>query len=338
MLNVAVIGCGYWGKNIIRDLYDNAMCNLKYCCDTDKAKLDLLSSKSPAIKPIMDSEEIFKDKSIDAVFIITPVGSHYALAKRALECGKAVFVEKPFVDKLEKAVELTELAEKNKLVLMIGHIFEYAPAVIKIKELIKTNQLGKIYYISSTRVNLGIHRKDESVIWDLAAHDLSTIFNWLDEEPLSVQGIGKSSIIENKPDVAFINLRFPSDILVNIQISWLAPIKMRNTVIVGSEKMVVFDDTSVIEKVKVFDKGIDKLEHSSFGEFQLSYRTGEIAVPVISNAEPLKEEIKHFIDCVKNKKEPKTNGKSATRVVKYLEMIEKSVNEGGKVYVNSVHH
>lgn len=338
MINVAIIGCGYWGQNIIRDLHDSPECKLKYCCDLNESKLKSIIHKNSGMQLIKDSERIFKDKNIDAVFIATPVGSHYELAKRALKGKKAVFVEKPFVDKLKKAVELTEIAKKSQLVLMVGHIFEYAPAVIKVKELIKNNQLGKIYYISSTRVNLGIHRKDESVIWDLASHDLSTMFYWLEEEPLSLQGVGKCSIIKNKPDVAFITLKFPSDVLVNIHVSWLAPVKMRNIVIVGSEKMLVFDDTSVLEKIKLFDKGIDKLEHSSFGEFQLSYRTGEISVPIISNAEPLKEEISHFFKCIKNKETPKTDGKSATRVVKYLEMIEKSLNDGGKIYVNSVPH
>lgn len=327
-----------WGRNLIRDLHDNPECRLKYCCDLDEKKLNSVTQKNSDVRLTTNSDEVFNDKEINAVFIATPVGSHYELVKKALKKGKAVFVEKPFVDKLEKAIELTEIAKKDKLILMVGHIFEYAPAVIKIKELIKTNQLGKIYYISSTRVNLGIHRKDESVIWDLASHDLSTMFYWLEEEPISLQGVGKCSIIKDKPDVAFITLRFPSDILVNIHVSWLAPVKIRNTVIVGSEKMLVFDDTSILEKVKIFDKGIEKLEHSSFGEFQLSYRTGEISVPIIPNAEPLKEEITHFFKCIRNKETPKTDGISASRVVKYLEIVEKSLNDGGKVHVNSIHH
>ena len=337
MIGVAVIGCGHWGPNIIRNLKENPNCILKYCCDTDEKKLENIMQQYPSIAITKYSDEIFNDPSVQAVFIVTPLASHYPLAKKGIEAQKAVFVEKPFVSSSKEGEELTRLAEKNNAILMVGHIFEYAPAVIKIKEILNKNEIGDIYYISSTRVNLGIHRKDESVIWDLASHDLATIFYWIDEEPLSIQAIGKSSIIKGKPDIAFMTLRFPSDILVNIQVSWLAPSKLRDTVIVGSKKMIVYDETNPLEKVKIFDKGVSVLEHSSFGEFQLSYRTGDMTAPVLSNVEPLKGEINHFLDCIEHKRIPNSDGKSGLKVVKYLELAEKSIqNEGQVIKIKSL--
>ncbi|MCK4352645.1 Gfo/Idh/MocA family oxidoreductase [candidate division WOR-3 bacterium] len=336
MITTAIIGCGYWGLNIVRTLYENPNCILKYCCDIDEKKLANILSQYPEVRITRYSEEVFNDKGVQAVFIATPLSWHYPLAKEGLLAKKAIFVEKPFVMNVEQGKKLVKLSEQNKVPLAVGHIFEYAPPVIKIKELLDKDEIGDIYYISSTRVNLGIHRKDGSVVWDLASHDLSMIFYWLEEEPISIQVTGKESIIKGKPDIAFLTLRFPSDILVNIQVSWLAPSKLRNTVIVGSKKMIIYDDTNQLEKVKIFDKGISKLEHSSFGEFQLSYRTGDITVPVLSNAEPLRQEINHFLKCVEFNQTPKTDGNSGIRVVKYLELAEQSLKSNGKtITVNS---
>lgn len=336
MITVAVIGCGYWGPNIIRNLVENHNCVLRYCCDNNHERLGKITSQYPEVELTADTEQVFKDANVDAVFVATPLATHYKLVKQALKSGKAVFVEKPFVEEAKKGEELVNLAESQKLPLMVGHIFEYSPPVIKIKEFIDNNEIGKIYYIASTRVNLGIHRRDSSVIWDLASHDLSTLFYWLEEEPISIQAVAKGSIIKSMPDIAFISLKFPSDILVNLQVSWLAPIKLRTTVIVGSEKMIVFDDTSSLEKVRLFDKGVASLEHSTFGEFQLSYRTGEMTAPFIPNVEPLKEEISHFFDCIQRKKKPRTDGEWGLKVVKYLELADKSIKKGGKIiYVNN---
>ncbi len=331
MIKAAVIGCGYWGPNIIRVLYEDSKWDLKYCCDLNPQNLKRLTAQYSEIKTIQDSNIIFNDPTIQAVFVITSLPSHYSLVKKSLLAKKATFVEKPFVNKIEEGEELVELAKKNNLSLTVGHVFEYAPAVVKIKELLDAKEIGEVYYISSTRVNLGIHRGDGSVIWDLASHDLGTIFYWLGEEPISIQAVGKGSIIKENPDIAFVTLRFPSDILVNIQVSWLAPSKLRDIVIVGSDKMIVYNDTDPVEKVKIFDKGVAALNHSSFGEFQLSYRTGDITIPIISNAEPLKEEISHFRSCIENGKTPKTDGVTALRVVKYLTLAEESIKNEGKV-------
>ena len=331
MIKAAVIGCGYWGPNIVRVLYEDSKWDLKYCCDLDTQKLERLVTPHSGIAITRDSDKIFTDPEVQAVFIVTPLNSHYLLARKSLLAKKPTFIEKPFVSKVNEAEELIQLAHQNNVPLMVGHIFEYSPAVIKIKELLDKQELGAIHYISSTRVNLGIHRKDESVIWDLASHDFGTIFYWLGEEPISVQAVGKGSVIKDTPDIAFITFRFPSDILVNIQVSWLAPSKLRNTVIVGSQKMVIYDDTDPSQKVKIFDKGISSMEHTTFGEFQLSYRTGDIIVPILSNVEPLRVEINHFYECVKNNSLPKTNGKVGLRVIKYLELAERSLQNNGAV-------
>ncbi|MDI6840527.1 MAG: Gfo/Idh/MocA family oxidoreductase [bacterium] len=331
MITTAVIGCGYWGPNIVRILHEHPNCTLKYCCDINEDRLKNIVARYPEIKVTKYSDEIFSDASIQAVFIATPLSSHYLLAKKGIEAGKSIFVEKPFVSSVNEGNELVRLATQNNVTLMVGHILEYASAVIKIKELLEKREIGDIYYISSTRVNLGIHRKDESVIWDLASHDLSMIFYWLNEEPLSIQAVGKGSVIKDKPDVAFLTLTFPSDILVNIHVSWLAPSKLRNTVIVGSKKMIVYDDTNLSEKVRIFDMGVLVPEPMNFGEFQLSYRTSDITAPVLSSVEPLKAEISHFIRCVEYKETPKTDGSSGIKVIKYLELAEESIRNGGGV-------
>ncbi|MBI4722644.1 MAG: Gfo/Idh/MocA family oxidoreductase [Candidatus Stahlbacteria bacterium] len=331
MIKAAVIGCGYWGPNIVRVLYEDSKWDLKYCCDLDAQKLDRIATLHSGIAITRDSDKIFTDPEIQAVFIVTPLNSHYPLARQSILAKKPTFIEKPFVSKVAEAEELIQLAHQNNVPLMVGHIFEYSPAVIKIKELLDKQELGTIHYISATRVNLGIHRKDESVIWDLASHDFGTIFYWLGEEPISVQAVGKGSVIKDTPDIAFITFRFPSDILVNIQVSWLAPSKLRNTVIVGSQKMVIYDDTDPSQKIKIFDKGISAMEHTTFGEFQLSYRTGDIIVPILSNIEPLRVEINHFYECVKKNEQPKTNGKVGLRVIKYLELAERSLQNNGEV-------
>jgi predicted dehydrogenase len=299
MIKTAVIGCGYWGPNIVRALHEDSKWDLRYCCDRDAQKFERIVTQYSGINMTCDYDVILNDPEIEAVFVATPLASHYELVKKSLLAKKATFVEKPFVTDVKQGEELNALAHKSNLPLMVGHIFEYAPAIQRIKELLDKGEIGDIYYISAIRVNLGIHRGDGSVIWDLASHDLGTMFYW--------------------------------DILVNIQVSWLAPSKLRNTVIVGSEKMIVYDDTEQSQKLKIFDKGVSFLEHTSFQEFQLSYRTGDIIVPVLPNVEPLKVEINHFYECIKNGTIPRTNGDTGLRVVKYLDLAERSLKNNGEV-------
>ncbi|MEK7448397.1 MAG: Gfo/Idh/MocA family oxidoreductase [Planctomycetota bacterium] len=330
MIKVGLIGYGYWGPNILRNLVEHQLAEV-VCSDLDKHKLEKLRARYPAVVTTTQVDSLFKDKSISAILIATPISTHFSLAKKALEQGKHVFVEKPLTASAKEAESLVKLAKKQQRVLMVGHTFEYSPPVLKIKEMIDKNELGKIYFVSSTRVNLGLHQKDVSVIWDLAPHDFSVIFFLLNEAPVSVQAIGRDCIKKGIPDVAFIDMKFPSGIIAHMELSWLAPSKIRNTTIVGSKKMLVYDDTQIVEKIKLFDHGVDFKDPESFGEYQLSYRTGDIISPKLATAEPLRTELIHFIECIKTGRRPRTDGASGLRVVQALEMAEQSLRQQGKL-------
>ncbi len=330
-VNIAVVGLGYWGPNLLRNLYESHACDILTACDLDSAKLEKIRSRYPAVKTTRHFDDLLTSVEVDAVVIATPVSTHYPLAKKALEAGKHVFIEKPMAADSRTASELIAIAEAHKRVLMVGHTFEYSPPVIKIRDIISSGELGNIYYISSSRVNLGLHQKDVSVIWDLAPHDFSSIFYWLDETPARVSAMGRDFVQKGIPDVAFINLEFPGGAIAHVQVSWLSPSKLRRTAIIGSEKMLMYDDTENIEKVKIFDKGVDYKDPETFGEYQLSYRAGDVISPRLDTYEPLRKEMLHFIDCCENGTRPKTDGNNGLRVVKTLEAAEISLREGGRV-------
>ncbi len=329
MIKIGLVGAGYWGKNLIRNIMESKEAALNIVCDIDKAKLTKVKKRYPGVKITTNYLNLVNDKSIDAVVISTNVNSHHNLAKKAIKNGKHVFVEKPMADTVERAEELVELVNKNKLTLMVGHTFLYSPPVIKIKEILQNNGIGKVYYISSSRVNLGIHQKDVSVIFDLAPHDFSILSYWLDEVPIKVSCIGYDYIQKGIPDVAFINLIFASGIIAHIEVSWLAPSKLRRTTIVGKKKMILYDDTESTEKVKIYDEGVDVIKPKSFGEFQLSYRVGDIVSPRIEPSEPLAEEVSHFCKCIKTGKKPRSDGVNGLEVVKVLEAAERSLHNSG---------
>ena len=269
------------------------------------------------------------DSAIEAVLIATPISTHYALAKAALEAGKHVFVEKPMTADPLEARELVELAAATKRTLMVGHTFVFSPPVRKVKDLIVSGELGEIYFITTQRVNLGLHQSDVSVVWDLAPHDLSILYYWLDEAATSVSVNGRGCIVPATPDVAFIDLKFPSGVVAQVLVSWLSPVKLRRTVVVGSRKMLVYDDTENVEKVKIFDHGVDYKEPDDFGEFQLSYRTGDILAPKLSAVEPLYLEAQHFVESIVTHTEPITSGEVGRRVVASLWAAEASLTGGG---------
>ena len=329
MIKIGLVGAGYWGKNLIRNIMESNEAALNIVCDIDKNKLMRVKKRYPGVKITTNYLNLVNDKSIDAVVISTNVNSHHNLAKKAIKDGKHVFVEKPMAETVEKAEELVELANNNKLTLMVGHTFLYSPPVIKIKEILQNNGIGKVYYISSSRVNLGIHQKDVSVIFDLAPHDFSILSYWLDEVPIKVSCIGYDYIQKGIPDVAFINLIFASGIIAHIEVSWLAPSKLRRTTIVGKKKMILYDDTESTEKVKIYDEGVDVIKPKSFGEFQLSYRVGDIVSPRIEPSEPLAEEVSHFCKCIKTGKKPRSDGVNGLKVVKVLEAAERSLHNSG---------
>jgi predicted dehydrogenase len=331
MIGSAIVGFGYWGPNITRVLHENSRTQLKWCCDLDWRRLERFSKRYPGVRTTTKPDEVLSDDSTQVVCIATPISTHCELASRALENGKHVFVEKPMAASTKEAKKLVDLAARHKRVLMVGHIFEFSPAVRKIKEILDRKELGKIFYVSCTRVNLGIHQKDVSVIWDLAPHDVSIVLHLLGEPAVRVGTVGKAFIQKNIPDVAFMNLEFPSGTLAHIEMSWLSPSKLRNTIIVGSKKMLIYDDTQVSEKVKIFDQGVDYHDPETFGEFQLSYRTGDVVSPKLENYEPLAAEIDHLLDCVEKGRTPSADGQSGLRVVKVLEAAERSLAAGGKM-------
>jgi predicted dehydrogenase len=329
-MKVGVIGSGYWGPNLIRNLVENKRVQGVIVCDLERPRLERIRQRYPIQGTTTDFQDILDDPGILAVVIATPLSTHFSLAKRALEAGKNVFVEKPFAQTSMQAQALIQLAHERNRVVMVGHTFEYSPAVVKIGEVIRSGELGNVYYITSSRVNLGIHQKDVSVLWDLAPHDLSMIFAWLDEYPVRVSAVGHDYVQPGLPDVAFIDIVFGSGIVAHVQVSWLAPSKLRNTTIVGSRKMIVYDDTDVLEKVKIFDKGVAYKDPETFGEYQLSYRAGDIVSPKIDSYEPLQAEMEDFLRAVQENTVPRTNGESGLRVVKVLEAAQQSLENRGE--------
>jgi len=330
MTTIGVIGCGYWGPNLVRNLVEHPQCRSVVACDLDRTRLEYISRRYPVASTTTDFQDVLEDASVRGVVIATPLSTHHPLAKRALEAGKHVFVEKPFAHTTAQARELVTMADDRGLVLMVGHTFLYSPPVDKIREIIASGELGDIYYISSSRVNLGIHQKDVSVLWDLAPHDLSMIFHWLGDLPVQVSAVGKDFVQPGLPDVAFLSLSFGSGVLAHVEVSWLSPSKLRNTTIVGSRKMLVYDDTEHLEKVKIFDKGVSYRDPETFGEYQLSYRAGDIVSPKLDSYEPLQAEMDDFLNGIATGQAPRTGGESGLQVVAVLEEAERSLNLRGQ--------
>ncbi len=304
--------------------------DVKVCADISERRLQHMKGLYPSIAVTIDYMDIVKDPKIDAIVVSTPVSSHFEVAKAALDAGKHVFVEKPLTRTVEEGVTLVELAEKKKQTLMVGHTFVFTAAVNKIKELIDSGELGDIYYISTSRVNLGIFQDDINVVWDLAPHDISIMNYILNSRPESVTAIGHSYIRPGIEDVAFVTMRYPGNKLTNIHVSWLNPSKIRKTTVVGSKKMLVYDDVSSLEKIRIYDKGVTVQPHyDTFGEFQLSYRYGDISIPRLDDAEPLKTECQHFIDCIEGGECSKSSGRDGLEVLLALDAADRSIKKNG---------
>jgi predicted dehydrogenase len=327
-LNVAVVGLGYWGPNLLRVLFELNDVNVGYICDLDAERLARFAKRYPSARPTADIDEVLNDRDVDAVLIATPVFTHFNLASRCLRAGKHVFVEKPLASSSAEANELLDLADDMDRVIMCGHTFLYSPAVRAVKQLLDDGELGDVYFISSSRVNLGLHQRDVSVVWDLGPHDFSILLYWMDEMPDWVGAVGRASVVPGIPDVAFIDLGFGSGALAHIEMSWLAPSKLRRTVVVGSEKMVVYDDSSN-EPVRVFDSGVTYEDPETFGQYQLSYRTGDILSPKLDTAEPIATELTDFLDGVRAGRAPNGNPTLARNVVQLIEAAEASLEERG---------
>ena len=335
-LSIGIVGLGYWGPNLVRNLADAPAFDVSYLCDVRAKPLETLARRYPGVLPTSRFEDMLEDDTLDAVAIATPVSTHFSLAMAALEAGKHVFVEKPLAASSEQVGKLTDVAEEKGLVLMPGHTFLYSPAVTTIKRLIDSGELGEIYFISSSRVNLGLHQPDVSVVWDLGPHDFSILRYWLDGLPAEVSAVSRSCLLPDVPDVAFINLRYPSGTVAHVELSWLAPSKLRRTAIVGSEKMVVYDDSSN-EPVRIFDSGAKIPDPETFGEYQLTYRAGDIVSPRIEATEPLSLELTDFAKSILEGSTPASSAAVGLDVVRTIEAVDRSLDKHGiPVYLDGV--
>jgi predicted dehydrogenase len=327
-VRIAVIGLGYWGPNIARVLHDLPDAEVVWVCDARTKALARIMTRYPAVRATTSYEDVLSDDAVDAVAIATPVGTHHALAAAALDAGKHVFVEKPLAASAEQAADLVSRASQSGLVVMPGHTFLYSPPVTASRDLIHNGELGEIYFITMSRVNLGLHQPDVSVVWDLAPHDLSILCYWLDDTPVTVSAVSRACILDGVPDVAFVNLEYASGTIAHIELSWLAPSKLRRTAVVGSQKMLVYDDTSN-EPIRIFDSGATVPEPGTFGEYRLTYRSGDILSPRLDVVEPLSLELTDFCSAVSTGAQPRSSAHLGVEVVRIVEAIDESLRDGG---------
>lgn len=342
MVRVGVIGFGYWGPNLVRNVASLKGAELRAVCDQSGPRLQEVGKLYPATALVESVPELLARTDIDAVVVATPADTHFELARQVLSSGRSVFVEKPLATTVAECEELIELAAQKNLVLMVGHTFEFNAAVDYVDELISRRDLGQIYYIYSQRLNLGVVRRDVNALWNLAPHDISIALRWLKKEPVRVCARGYTYLQAGVEDVVYLDLEFDNGVAVHIHVSWLDPGKVRRTTVVGSRKMVVYDDASTEAKIQVYDKGIDREplpgadpqyaslgKFDSFGKFQLTQRAGDLLIPKIDFTEPLKRECSHFVDCVRDGARPLTDGESGLRVVRILEAGTRSLRQGG---------
>ena len=317
---------------MVRNFYATREANIRKVCDLNPQRLELVKDAYPSVGITQDYRELVKDPKIDALVISTPVSSHFSLAKEALENGKHVLLEKPMTATVKEAEELVDLAQRKQKILMVDHTFIYTGAVRKIKEIIKKGELGEIYYFDSVRVNLGLFQHDINVLWDLAPHDLSIMDYLLDKEPIFVSAIGASHSESKFEDIAYLTVEYPNNLLAHISVSWIAPAKIRMTLIGGSKKMIVYNDVEPSEKVKVYDKGVGITVDNSEERYkiQVDYRIGDMYAPKLEQPEALKTECNHFLDCIQNNTPPLTDGKAGLRVVKILESAQHSLSNNSR--------
>jgi predicted dehydrogenase len=326
VLHVGVIGAGYWGPNLIRNFNEAPGAEPVAVADLSPDRLRTIRKRYPSIHTSTDHRELLADASIDAVAIATPISTHRALCEEALAAGKHVLVEKPLAGSSADAEAIVRAARAAGRTLMVGHTFVYNPAVTAVRNLLERGELGRVHYIDSQRVNLGLHQFDFNVLWDLGPHDVSITLYWLGEEPVWVQCTGGSFVQEGIEDVVWLMMGFPSGAIAHAHLSWLAPGKLRTMTVIGSRKMAVYDDVSSVEKVKIFDQGVDKLEPD---ELRRAYRAGDILSPRVPVTEALQVEVQHFIECVRTGKRPLSDGEAGLSVVRVLEAGIRSLRSGG---------
>ncbi len=328
MVGIAVVGAGAWGKNHVRVFSEMANARLKYVCDSDPAKLASIRKTYPNTKMVETLAPVLQDPEVNGIVIASSAVSHYPLAKQGLMADKDLLVEKPMTLNVREAEEILAMADERKRVLMVGHLLLYHPVVDRLKEMVTSGELGVIYYIYTQRVNLGVIRQDENALLSFAPHDLSVILHLIKEQPVAVSAHGASYIQKEIEDVVFVSLQFSDGKMANIHLSWLDPHKMRKITIVGSKKMVVFDDVEASEKLKIYDKGVRSPSYDTYGEY-LSLRFGDITIPTMRMVEPLRAEADHFVQCIQTRQKPKTGGGDGVQVVRILGAAQKSLKGGG---------
>jgi len=331
MIRMGVIGYGYWGPNIVRNFSAGDGCRVVGICDGKPEALKRASKAYPQVKVTSDYEELLSSAEIEAIAIITPVFTHFEIAKKALLLGKHVFVEKPFTYNASEAEELVDLADKKNLKVMVDHTFLFTGAVRKIKQLIEEGILGDLLYFDSIRVNLGLFQHDVNVIWDLAPHDLSILDYLVKEKPSAVVATGESHFNRGLEDMAFLTIYFPQKIIAHVNVNWLSPVKIRTTLIGGQKKMLVWNDLLPDDKIKIYDKGVETRTKEGVYELLVSYRSGDMWAPRLDQGEALRLEADHFVDCILHDKVPINDGHSGWRVVKMLEAANLSLKNRGKM-------
>lgn len=337
-LAFGVIGYGYWGPHLVRNLNALPHSTVRYIADLDASRLAQAAAAyarggDNPLRFTHDAHELFADDTLDAVLIASPVHSHYALAKAALLSGKHVFVEKPLATRVEEVAELVSLARERNLALMVGYTFLYHRSVQELRRMVRAGDLGKLYYVDAQRLNLGLYRRDVNVVWDLAPHDLAMLRYILDADPVSVRADGASHVTPGVEDVAYIHLRYaePAGLLAHVQVSWLHPTKIRRVTLVGDRKMAYYDDVEPLDKLRLYNRGVDHPEHSTtFEEFQISYRNGEITIPTVPFMEPLRVSCEHFAHCIRSGETPLSDGEWSLPITRTLEAIERSLKLGGQ--------
>ncbi len=335
MIKFGVVGYGYWGPNVVRNLHTLEGSEVLMVCDKSSNSRNRVQKTYPAIKVCSDTSELFSCTEIDAVAIVTPVWTHYELAKAALENGKHVFVEKPFTSTSAQGEELIELAARKNLKIMVDHTFLFTGAVRKIRQLLCEGALGQLYYYDSTRVNLGLFQHDINVIWDLAPHDLSIIDHLIEDNPEAIVATGQSHL-NSFEDIAFLTLYFPNKVIAHLNVNWISPVKVRSTLIGGEKKMLLWNDLEADEKIKIYDKGVDITTRQGLYNLLVNYRSGDMWSPQLEQIEALQQELGYFIECINDDKIPHNDGAAGLRIVKMLEAATESLNKrGALVYLGS---
>src|SRR5580700_348425 len=329
MLKFGVIGYGYWGPNIVRNLRSLEGCQVVGICDQSPSARKRIQAAYPDLPIYSDCSELIKSPDVDAIAVITPVWTHYELSKAALQNGKHVFVEKPFTSTSAQAEQLINMAEQKNLQIRVDHRFLFTGAVKKIRQLMDDNTLGKLYYYDSTRVNLGLFQHDVNVLWDLAPHDLSIVDFLIGERPDAIVATGEKHL-NGLTDVAFMTAYFPDNVIAHINVNWLSPVKVRTTLIGGEKKMLVWDDLEADEKIKVYDRGVQMNSREGVYDLLVSYRSGDMWSPKIENVEALKAELSYFVGCITNGERPFNDGMAGLRVVRMLEAAEESLKRKGE--------